>query len=173
MATVVVGVDSSDFSLDALRCAADRVDEIDGGQLVVLFAKFVYVALPNYVGEAIYADALQSEERYVRDRVTRALAGRRTSWCFVTRYGEPARVIREVARETGARFVVVGHYTRSRAAEVVLGSVSRRLVRSADCPVLVVDRRKGRHSEAHQLTTGRSARRRSLHHHDRTVRRAA
>jgi nucleotide-binding universal stress UspA family protein len=54
------------------------------------------------------------------------------------REGEAATEICAVARERGARLVVVGTRGRGRAEGMLLGSVSRAVLAGAPCPVLVV-----------------------------------
>ena len=52
--------------------------------------------------------------------------------------GEPAPTIMELADEVGATLVVVGRRGRGGLAELVLGSVPRRLTHHCEHPVLVV-----------------------------------
>jgi len=52
-------------------------------------------------------------------------------------HGDPAEEIARVAGEGGYDVIVAGSRSRSRLGELVLGSVSKALVRSAPCPVLV------------------------------------
>ncbi|HEX4805977.1 MAG TPA: universal stress protein [Conexibacter sp.] len=59
-----------------------------------------------------------------------------------------AETIANVARERHAQVVVVGGQGRSRAREVLLGTITRDVIRRAPCPVLVV--RQGR--PGHRLT---------------------
>jgi nucleotide-binding universal stress UspA family protein len=57
-----------------------------------------------------------------------------------TASGEPTRVLAEIAEACEADLIVTGSSGRSVIGEVVLGSVGRRLLRLASCPVLVVPR---------------------------------
>jgi nucleotide-binding universal stress UspA family protein len=52
--------------------------------------------------------------------------------------GRADDAIAELARESGARMVVVGSHGRSTLGRFVVGSVAERLVKSCPCPVLVV-----------------------------------
>jgi nucleotide-binding universal stress UspA family protein len=54
--------------------------------------------------------------------------------------GQPVDEISRVAEEGGYDLLVVGSRGRNAVGELVLGSVSRALVRRAPCPVLVVAR---------------------------------
>ena len=53
-------------------------------------------------------------------------------------YGDPSEEIARVAAEGGFDLIVVGSRERGAVAEILLGSVSKTLVRTAPCPVLVV-----------------------------------
>jgi nucleotide-binding universal stress UspA family protein len=55
----------------------------------------------------------------------------------VVRYGIPHREIAEMARERGADLIVVGLAGSHWPHRVEIGSVSRRVLESAPCPVLV------------------------------------
>jgi universal stress protein A len=52
--------------------------------------------------------------------------------------GDPAAEIARVAEEGGYDLILVGSHSRSAVGELLLGSVSKALVRIAPCPVLVV-----------------------------------
>ena len=54
--------------------------------------------------------------------------------------GQPAREIARVAEEGGYDLIVAGSRGRNALGELVLGSVSKALVRQATRPVLVVSR---------------------------------
>lgn len=52
--------------------------------------------------------------------------------------GGAAHAIAEIAKEAGADLIVVGTRGHGPIAELLLGSVSHRLVQTAHCPVMVV-----------------------------------
>ena len=54
------------------------------------------------------------------------------------RYGHPVRSILAIARDLGAELLVVGSHGHTGLERVLVGSVAERLVRLADCPVVVV-----------------------------------
>jgi nucleotide-binding universal stress UspA family protein len=138
MRTIVVGVDGSEPRLRALHFAADLADDLDDADLVVVFARHIYLALPDHAAEDMYADVLDRAEEAVRDGAGRALDHRDLRWKVVSREGEPASVLCAMAHELGASFVVAGRRGWSTAGELLLGSVSNRLVHRSDCPVLLV-----------------------------------
>jgi nucleotide-binding universal stress UspA family protein len=57
---------------------------------------------------------------------------------FSVRVGMPAaQIIREIEND-GIDLLVMGHHTRQPAEELLLGSVAKKVIASAQCPVLVV-----------------------------------
>ena len=54
------------------------------------------------------------------------------------RQGLPTNTIRAMASETGAHLIVVGTHGRQGVQRAVLGSVAEGLLRTAECPVLIV-----------------------------------
>ena len=139
MRTVVVGVDGSEPSMRALAFAASLVADSREAALVVAHARYVpFLWSPKHVAEAQFADLLDETEAYVRREVERQLEGHEVRWSIVTRENEPSEVLREIAREADASFVVVGRRGWSVVEELLLGSVSNRLVHRCEVPVLLV-----------------------------------
>ena len=135
--TIVVGVDGSEPSLRALSAAADLARGLDA-HLSVVFARYIYLALPQHVAEDLFADVLADAERAVEGLVRSGLEGCGVEWSFESHEGHPEEVIGDVATRTDAAFVVVGRSGWSTLHEVLLGSVSSRLAHRTDWPVLLV-----------------------------------
>jgi nucleotide-binding universal stress UspA family protein len=53
-------------------------------------------------------------------------------------FGSPARAIVDYARDYAIDLIVMGTHGRSGFAHLLLGSVTERVVRTAECPVLTV-----------------------------------
>jgi nucleotide-binding universal stress UspA family protein len=131
---IVVGFDGSDAALRALGHAADEVQP--GGNLTLVTvaptARSAGVLSEDLLSASPDAEALLEEARLslgVRDDI--AVEG-------VAREGDPAAILLEVARDTGADLVVIGRRGRNFAARALLGSVAERVVNQAPCDVLVV-----------------------------------
>ena len=58
-------------------------------------------------------------------------------------HGDPAEEIARVAAEGGYDLILAGSRERGTVTELLLGSVSKTLVRTAPCPVLVVGKEAG------------------------------
>ena len=138
MRTIVVGVDGSGPSLGALRYAANLAGDMTDAEVVVVFARYAYLFMPPHVAEDMYVDVLDSAESTVEQEAERTLGGRDIRWKFVSRDGEPAHVLREIADELDAGLIVVGQRGWSTAHELLVGSVTNRLVHRSDRPVLLV-----------------------------------
>ena len=84
----------------------------------------------------------RARQRRLLDDAGRYLAERGVGASALAPVGDAATQILAAAKETGADVIVVGRRHGHRPH--VLGSISSRLVRSADCDVLVVHERRGR-----------------------------
>ncbi|MEU6533949.1 universal stress protein [Streptomyces sp. NPDC046928] len=137
---VVVGVDGSDASRQALRWAV-RQARLTGGEVRVIGAW----VMPAYHGALGWLPPESSDEAALegraRDELTEAVQdtlGPRPPVEVRTevRYGAPAGVLVDVSRE--ASLLVVGSRGRGGFAGLLLGSVAQHCVQHAACPVVVV-----------------------------------
>jgi universal stress protein A len=60
---------------------------------------------------------------------------------ILTRVGDAAKSILEVAEEVGAELIVMATHGRSGISHFFLGSVAEQVVREAPCPVLTLRRK--------------------------------
>ena len=144
--TIVVGVDGSTASIEALRWAADEA-RLRGAKVLALRAWAFVPAAP--IGDpgmiAIPAGdlvgQLEAESDAARAELAEAVAevfGARTDVEVEQRLveNEPGEAL--VAESESADLVVVGSHGRSGLRAAILGSVSRHVVDHAHCPVVVV-----------------------------------
>nr|WP_161501595.1 universal stress protein [Rhodopirellula sp. SM50] len=59
-------------------------------------------------------------------------------WEQVTRHGNPAETVITYARQSSADLIVMGTQGRTGLASLVVGSVARRVMNGAHCPVVTV-----------------------------------
>ncbi|MGQ0635278.1 MAG: universal stress protein [Planctomycetaceae bacterium] len=136
--TVVVPVDFSDSSADALATAKQLV--ANPADLHV-----IHVLLPlDYMSPGMVFDTLTEESRVAATQKHFAefvkqhdVAGAR----MIVRHGDPGLGVTEYAREVGAELIVIPSHGYHGIRRFVLGSVAERVIRHADCPVLVLRRR--------------------------------
>jgi nucleotide-binding universal stress UspA family protein len=134
-ARVVVGVDGSEASLDALRYAVRLATLLRGGLTVVAAwqypVSYGLVALP--AGLDVEADTRGMVEAAVR---TAAGEEPEVPVDISVVEGHPAAVLVRAAE--GADLLVVGSRGHGAFAGMLLGSVSTHCAQRAPCPVLIV-----------------------------------
>lgn len=132
---IVVGVDGSDASRDALRWAAHQA-ELTGSHLEIIMTWELpgstwAIPLPENVD--FEADAREALRRVVHETLGPDVGESVTA---LVQEGHAAPVL--VDASNGADLVVVGSHGRGAFAGMVLGSVSSHVVSHARCPVVVV-----------------------------------
>ncbi|GGQ41050.1 universal stress protein [Streptomyces althioticus] len=137
---IVVGVDGSPSSLEALRWAA-RQAALTGGTVLAL-TSWDY---PQYHGALGWLppssgdeEALEARAREDLTRCVEETLGAHPSVGVLeeVRYGTPASVLLRAARD--ASLLVVGSRGLGGFAGLLLGSVAQHCVQYAACPVVVV-----------------------------------
>ncbi len=146
MERIVCGVDHSEPSLRAAGLARELACKC-GLELTLLhvvrlpegrqdgIAEYLRHERSPEPANVVVLEAAQDELACLRDRL--ASKGGAAIDCIV-RGGEPAADIVASARELGADLIVIGHRGQGRLAQALLGSVARRVIETAPCPVLVV-----------------------------------
>jgi nucleotide-binding universal stress UspA family protein len=141
MAKIVVGVDGSEASKDALRWALEEA-RLRQAELVAVHAwePPQTIAEPGPApGFDLVAVLPQAEEAGQRlaEAVTNEVAGEYSDVTVepVAVEGSPVEVLVDAARE--ADLLVVGSRGHGRFAALLLGSVSQKLAQHAPCPLLI------------------------------------
>ncbi len=149
MQKILVAVDGTDASLFALDFAADLAQRLDAELVLFTVAEHhmsdadserlaALERLPTSVGDVakIYAeDILDRAER--RARTFRGIEIS-SHWRVM---GDPTTEIAAYARSEPCDLIVVGHRDRGLATQMILGSVARKLLEIAPCPVTIVPER--------------------------------
>lgn len=136
--SIVVGVDGSEGSKEALRWAA-RQAELTGAKLRLVMA-WESTSIPFYAPLMDGFD-LESDTRKTIEGMVQEVLGRPGPDVEIAAVeGSPASTLVNEAR--GADLLVVGSRGRGEVAGTLLGSVSQHCVTHARCPVVVVHRTK-------------------------------
>jgi len=140
---IVVGVDGSDRSLEALRWAA-RQASLTGAQLHVVTGWF-YPEFPTPFGivpELPLPPDPMAEARRRLDKAVAAVLGVQPNLDLRVEVvsGSPSAVL--LAAAEGADLLVVGSQGMGRFEALLLGSVCERCVRRSTCPVVVIHGKK-------------------------------
>jgi nucleotide-binding universal stress UspA family protein len=153
--TIVVGVDGSQFSVDALVWAAHQA-ETTGSRLRLVTAW----DQPTYrgVGRPILDEELERQARGALEHTAQKALG--AQWAnrieALVVSGQPAEVLIRAAED--ADLLVVGSHGRGGFASMLLGSVSHECTAHAPCPVVVVRAgRRGKHARTDQVVRSTAA----------------
>jgi nucleotide-binding universal stress UspA family protein len=142
---IVVGVDGSPSSVDALRWAADQA-ELTGAELHAITSWHLpttYGWIPSVADFDWAGNARTTLDHAIKD----ALDGNRAA--LVRQHvleGPATRVLLHAAAD--ADLLVVGSRGHGEFAGMLLGSVAQHVVAHANCPVLVVRTRAASHESA-------------------------
>ena len=139
---IVVGVDGSRFSAEALRWALAEGGLRDCRVRAVLVAhreQFIAAGRPTVLGAGTMLTTDPGPE-YVRllDKVVRAVLGDHDDPRLVAEVfpGSTSDVL--VAASEDAQLLVLGSHGHGRLFEAVLGTVAQHCVRHANCPVVII-----------------------------------
>jgi nucleotide-binding universal stress UspA family protein len=134
---IVVGVDGSDASKDALRWA-HRQATLTGSELSAVavwsYATMRYPSMSAYLPTVNELD-LEGDTTQMLEQCVKEVLGD-TSVRMVVMEGHPADVL--VRLSDGADLVVVGCRGHGGFVGALLGSISQHLVSAARCPVVVI-----------------------------------
>lgn len=153
MGTIVVGIDGSESSLDALRWAVDEARRRHGTVEAVFAWTFPYaVPVPGHFSDPEWLEGEATE--YLEQLLAKEPAGP-TDVPVARRVheGPAARALLDAAG--GADMLVIGSRGRGGFSGLVLGSVSHQCAQHAACPVVVIRRGAAPESPERGEGTGR------------------
>jgi nucleotide-binding universal stress UspA family protein len=144
--TVVVGVDGSDTSIDALSWACGEARRLGGRALAVLVtpipgsgvlasaSPFAAIAAGEYIeNDARLEDELEAK---IRSELHAIVESQRVPLTFVHVHGDVATELLRIAAMSHAQLIAVGRSTKSR--HKVAGSLGHRLLRRTGTPIIVI-----------------------------------
>lgn len=136
---VVVPIDFSEDSFAALATAGRLVDA--PADLHVLHV--LPVLEPAEPGIIWHTIDDESRIEHARNALQKELDQRgHDVGQIVIRFGDPGHEIADYARQTEASLIAVSSHGRSRLGQLLVGSVTDRIVRLADCHVLVLKKKR-------------------------------
>jgi nucleotide-binding universal stress UspA family protein len=136
MRRILIGVDGSQYGLEAVKAAAKLAAERGIGEVTLInVIPVVYTSL-GPTPTAAPPESIQSWEVFDEPREILAKAGVKAN--LLLRVGDPAEEILRAAKEGGFDLIVVGHRGLSALKTFLLGSVSSHVATHAPCSVLVV-----------------------------------
>ena len=132
--TVVVPVDFSDLSHEALNTAAHLVRAAQQVQVVHVLPPLDPTDPGVIWGEVNDQHRIEHAEKGLRERLPETLRGAAVHVVI----GDPGHEIARLAHEASAAVIIIPSHGRTGARRLLLGSVAERVVRLASCPVLVL-----------------------------------
>jgi nucleotide-binding universal stress UspA family protein len=136
---IVVGVDGSPASIEAIRWAAGQA-ALTGGVLVAVTAWSIPASYGVAFGGEDAIDWRQNAEQALDEALEEALGADAAKVERIVDQGHPSYVMTEASKN--ADLVVVGSRGHGGFTGLVLGSVSQHVVAHAECPVVVTRTRK-------------------------------
>jgi nucleotide-binding universal stress UspA family protein len=134
---IVVGVDGSRYSRDALSWALEDAEARGGDVMAVLSWQIPFVSIP---GGFDREELEKTYQDYIIEIVSAVAPSPPVPLITVVAEGDPAESLITAARN--ADLLVLGTRGRSPFAGMVLGSVSQRCAAAARCPVVLVKARE-------------------------------
>ncbi|HTY53909.1 MAG TPA: universal stress protein [Candidatus Binataceae bacterium] len=122
-------------SLTALSVARDLALTHDATVHVLYVVPIILVPGEGYIVYSL-EEQEQNAKKTLTEMVQKHLAG--VKYEVVTRIGEVARSVLDVAQTIGADVIVMATHGRSGLPHFFLGSVAETVVREAHCPVLTI-----------------------------------
>jgi nucleotide-binding universal stress UspA family protein len=140
MRCVLVATDGSEPSIKAVQTAIELASSFGPQGRLHVASVVDYVAVPGNMGKqpAGAPDLLteQANGALQQAQAATAAAGMDAQMHLLT--GDVVEVILACAAEVGADLLVAGMHGRNRLARLVIGSVTGRLVRTSQLPIVVV-----------------------------------
>lgn len=131
---IIVGVDGSPRSLEALRWAADQADRTGAGLVAVISW---HIRLPGIELAAAVTDAEAAAREVLLAALAAALGAERAAAVETRVSGNrPAEALLQLSEE--AELVVVGGDAHAAVPDIPVGAVPEQLITYADCPVAVI-----------------------------------
>ncbi len=138
MGPIICAADDTDGARAAIRVTRELAQAL--GSRIVLVHVEPSTSVPGVSAAFAGQERLRSEEIDDGQKLLSWLATEERLENVELRavIGSAADRIVEIARETGASFVVIGSRGRGDLTSAVLGSVSSRVASTAPCPVVIV-----------------------------------
>lgn len=145
---ILVAIDFSKLSYEALDYAIDLARDLGARLSVIYVVEPLEFAGVDVLGgtpiatQSIVDEHLKQAKLELERVKTRKLAGLEGATTAV-RMGRPAEEIVAAGGKGKANLIVLGTHGRSGLSHLLMGSVSERVVRHSQCPVVVVPTRRG------------------------------
>lgn len=138
---ILLAVDGSSYSTRAVTYLASHLDWFQGGRELHL----LHVKTPIPLGHARAAAGSEAVEKYYKEEAAAALAQaeallKKSGIPYQTRYkvGDVAEEIQAYAKEHNIDMIVMGSHGHGALKNLVMGSVTTKVLALTNIPVLIV-----------------------------------
>jgi nucleotide-binding universal stress UspA family protein len=139
--SVVIPYDFSEYSARALETAREFVDDV-AHLHVIHVLPMISTTDPGMIWEPVDAEAQKrSVEKAFREGLATSPFGKSK---FHVYFGDPGFEIVSFAEKVNADLIVMPSHGRRGIGRLLLGSVAERVLRLAQCPVLVIKSHHGK-----------------------------
>ena len=135
MSKIIVGVEESDRSKDAVALAALLARGTDAE--LVLVCAYPYDDVPGRSANAGYRQYLREDAEAAIERARTGIGDAPRMQARAIPDVSPAKGIQGVAADEGASLIVIGSSSRGGVGRVFAGTTAERLLHGAPCPVAV------------------------------------
>lgn len=133
---IVVGVDFSETSREAVRTAAQLVDTT--ARLTLVHVWHAAHPYSSFSGDELRAAVANDEATMAEWKLeAQSLGARNVSWIFLA--GNPADELIELAhKDPSIDLIILGTHGRTGLAHVLMGSVAEKVMRRSPCAVMSI-----------------------------------
>ncbi len=129
---VPVDLTHSDLGAQMIKLAKEI-----GGESAEIILTHVVHDIPAYAAVEISSDLLDRTHKWAKAEMAKLAEENNVSGPAELKHGSPGSAILDAATEHGADLVIIGSH-KPGVADYFLGSTASRVVRHAQCPVLVM-----------------------------------
>ncbi len=143
--TILVPMDFSPSSHRALDIAKELAKSAGPAHLILVHAYYVPIELEQFLiqqGDPVLERLSESVTEDL-EKILTSLQDAGISSEYLASRGAPERLIVELAKQKHADLIVMGTHGRRGLTHLLLGSVAERVVRTAECPVMTVQEKRG------------------------------
>lgn len=141
---VLIPVDGSTYAKEAISRALKDGYLTDKEIHLIAIIEGTATGRDNYLSEDVVQQILDAQTKAGNEILNEAkkLFPTDTPICVAYRVGDPAEKILEYAKTIDADLIVMGSRGRGALGSALLGSVSTKILQHAQCPVLIMRKKK-------------------------------
>ena len=139
--TILVPIDFSDYSKNALKYAVDFAHHFKADiHIVYIIEPAVYPA-DFSMGQIAYPtidEDISERAKKELNELAKEIVGESLKWIIIIKTGKPFYEINSTASETDADLIIIATHGHTGMEHLLFGSTAEKVVRKAPCPVLTL-----------------------------------